>query len=360
MREQVTYEQDLRQILADYRNLEDGRPTHEGSDTFTEASVGASLAQDVRSRIDYVENQIHPDTADTEHLERHALLKAGLTRKPPSGASGAFKLTGTAGAVGAEGLGLTDELGQEFKTTEQAVIGQDGYVSVAAEAVSTGLSTRLAAGAVLTLTSPPVGFDGTAEVETAWQGGSDQEGNASLLARLLWYERHPPAGGNKYDYITWATAVPGVFQAIHYSLRRGLGTADTCILAAGGDRQPGQASIDAVQAIVDVNRPSGIKDARVYGPDLNAVGITGQVKLAQGEDLPTVLTRINTALDNRFAELLPGEGLTRAELISIINQVEGVVDVELTTPAANVPAEIDENSWPLLIKGQVDITEMAA
>jgi len=68
----------------------------------------------------------------------------------------------------------------------------------------------------------------------AWVRGLSRtygESDAALLARLLEYIRRPPAGGNKYDYIKWATAVENVASAWCYPLAQGLGTVDVVILA---------------------------------------------------------------------------------------------------------------------------------
>ena len=68
----------------------------------------------------------------------------------------------------------------------------------------------------------------------AWVRGLSRtygETDAALLARLLEYIRRPPAGGNRYDYIKWATAVDNVHRAWCYPLSQGLGTVDVVILA---------------------------------------------------------------------------------------------------------------------------------
>ncbi|MBW1713493.1 MAG: baseplate J/gp47 family protein, partial [Deltaproteobacteria bacterium] len=244
----TSYDEDLLTILADYRNRDDGRPTHKGTDTYSMAAIKASLSQDLQSKIKWVKNQAWADTADSENLERHAALRTNIYRRPPTGASGPVHLSGEPGAEFEAGLAATDETGLEYETTEGGTVGGDGLAEVQARAVSTGRATRLVVGEILTLASPPPGLEAEAQVTEDWQGGSDRESDAELLARHLWLLRHPPAGGNRFDYITWAMEVPGVHAAFHFPRRRGLGTADTVILAAPDDLLPGQALIDAAQA----------------------------------------------------------------------------------------------------------------
>ena len=221
------------------------------------------MSQDIRTKIAWAHDQGFADSADSDMLERHALLRTNITRRSPSSASGQVVLTGEAGTVVPAGSEMVDEAGLEYRLIEAAVIQTNGLVTAEAEATSTGEATNLAAGETLTVTSPPAGISSMAEAPAAWTGGGDEETDAELLARHLWILRHPPAGGNKYDYITWAMSAAGVYQAYHFPRRRGLGTADHLqFWTNDGDRTAGQALIDEVQALIDLKRPSGIKGQR--------------------------------------------------------------------------------------------------
>lgn len=68
----------------------------------------------------------------------------------------------------------------------------------------------------------------------AWVHGLSRtydEPDAALLSRLLSVIRHPPAGGNKYDYVQWALSVDNVAAAWCFPIARGAGTVDVVILA---------------------------------------------------------------------------------------------------------------------------------
>jgi len=355
----VTYEEDLQAILTAYRGLQDGRPTHEGSDTFTQASVLAGLAQDMRAVKHWVFDQIFADTAASAELERHALLSTNITRRAAASASGTVILTGAAGTAFDSGLQMVDEQEQLFATTASGVIDPDGQAEVAAIALSAGASTNLQAGGQLTLTSPPTGLAGTAGVETAWSGGSDAESDGELLARHLWLRRHPPAGGNKYDYVSWGMSVPGVYAIYVFPLRRGLGTCDVAVVVDSATRLPSAALLAAVQAVIDEKRPCTAKASGVYAPDPVATNIAAQIKIADGYNFSEVKTRVEAALAALFEDLAPGESLTKALIETTISLVEGVEDRIVTTPAANVEATVNESTIEMLIAGDFDITEMS-
>lgn len=57
------------------------------------------------------------------------------------------------------------------------------------------------------------------------------ETDPELLARLILHIRRPPAGGNKYDYVRWATEVTNVKKAYCIPNGQGVGTVDVVVLA---------------------------------------------------------------------------------------------------------------------------------
>lgn len=67
------------------------------------------------------------------------------------------------------------------------------------------------------------------------------ETDSELAARVLERWRHPPTGGNKYDYEDWALENPNVKYALCIRVARGLGTVDVVIVAnteTTGDELP--------------------------------------------------------------------------------------------------------------------------
>lgn len=353
----VTYDEDLTRILVTSRNLEDGRPTHKGSDTYTQAAVLAAVSQDLRAVIARVYDQIWPDTADTAELERHAAVYTDITRKPASPSSGLVEFTGEPGVVLAAGSALVDDQGQEFELSAEAVVGSGGSVQAAAESITVGQSANLGAGDTLTLVSPPSGLDATGTVPADWAGGAEAESDAELLARHLWLLRHPPAGGNKYDYVSWAMSVPGVVQAVVFPLRRGLGTCDVCILSAGADRLPGSALLADVQAVLDAKRPAGIKDSQAYAPDLVPVDVGATIAPAAGYDYAALVPIVQAEVAALFSDLLPGDKFKVADAQTAVRLIPGVDDLAITAPASNVTATVDESTIELLTAGTITVTE---
>lgn len=189
------------------------------SDWYVRASSVASVAEGLYQHQGWIVRQIFPDTADAEFLYLHARLR-GLTKKAANNASGPATFTGEPGAIAAAGLVFKRD-SVSWTTTEDITIGPDAKASVNAISSQAGTTGNTTSVISATLTTTPDGFDSTVMVGLM-TGGTDEESDAELLARLLEIIRRPPAGGNKYDYKRWALEVSGVSAAYVYPLRRGL------------------------------------------------------------------------------------------------------------------------------------------
>ncbi len=162
-------------------------------------------------------------------------------------------------------------------------------------------------------------------------GESDNE----LLDRLLEYIRKPPAGGNKNDYVKWAKEVEGVKAAYCIPLAQGPGTVDVVILASGENEIPDQTLLDEVHAYIDDMRPVTASVLRVLAPTV----ITQDVSLTVTGDVLTAV--IEADITAYMQGLGPGDDMYLSQLSAQAID-NGVVDVAITAPAANVPTAEDE------------------
>ncbi|WP_107860799.1 baseplate J/gp47 family protein [Neisseria weaveri] len=349
MFETPTFEQIRERILRDTKSLWPDADISPDSDHYVHASRLASCAEGQYAHQGWIVRQIFPDTADREYLERHASMR-GLRRRNPTTASGTLTVSGIAQSVLSDGLQV--RIGQRFyRTTARAVIGSGGTAEVPAIAEEPGAAANVRDGEAQ-LMAAPAGV--ATECRLTVQGGTDRESDASLLARLLEIIRRPPAGGNRYDYKNWALSVDGVTSAYVYPLRRGLGTVDIAITSADG--VPSEETVQRVQAYIDEMRPVTAKNALVLKPTVTAVPVTVQVKL-HGIDLAEAKRRIQTALNEYFDTLIPGDGLTVSQIEAAVSNTEGVIDRRLITPTANRAADtVNRIEW--FKAGAINVTEM--
>lgn len=316
-------------LLRDIKSLNPKADTADDSDYYVRASSIAACASGQYAHQSWIVRQIFPDTADSDFLELHAGLRRIFKRAATASAT-AITFSGNAGAIiplGTEIKAL--ESGIIFKTTAPAICDNSGSVTVNAKANETGVKTNIAAQFGQCL-SAPVGVQ-PAVALTAATGGTDRETDASLLDRLLDRLRRPPAGGNKHDYKQWALEIDGVSQAYVYPLRRGLGTVDIAITSAGS--LPSAEIINNTQSHIDNLRPVTAKNALVLAPTIKLINIT--VAVATTKDLATITTFIAEAVTAFFADLAPNDALIKSQLEAVISDVSGVIDRQLTAPAAN-------------------------
>ncbi|MDR4896004.1 baseplate J/gp47 family protein [Yersinia kristensenii] len=337
-------------ILRDIRNLLADADISQDSDYFIRASSVASCAAGIYQDQGWIVRQIFPDTADIEFLELHCRTR-GIVRKPANTATGAIDLTGEPNATVASGLTVTrDSL--SFVTTEQAIIGLDGKLTVTAQSTvqgSAGNTAQLMSG---TLSSTPDGVD-TTVIIGLMRGGTDPESPEDLLARLLDIIRRPPAGGNKYDYKRWALEIPGVTAAYVYPLRRGLGTVDIVITSADG--LPSEAIIAATQAHIDDVRPVTAKSSLVMSPTIKTFDIDVKVALS-GMALDVAATLIKDTLNNYINRLIPGETFIRSQAEMLVSLITGVTDRKIITPANNVVPQVDGSVVEWLRVGTITVS----
>ena len=319
------------------------------SDWYVRASSVASVAEGLYQHQGWIVRQIFPDTADAEFLYLHARLR-GLTKKAANNASGPATFTGEPGAIAAAGLVFKRD-SVSWTTTEDITLGPDAKASVNAISSQAGTTGNTTSVISATLTTTPDGFDSTVMVGLM-TGGTDEESDAELLARLLEIIRRPPAGGNKYDYKRWALEVSGVSAAYVYPLRRGLGTVDVAVTSAGG--LPSQDVINRTQAHIDEMRPVTAKNTMVIIPAIQTFNVLVRVSL-DGITLTDARTAIKAALEDDDLRREPGVAFIRSQAGTLISLIPGITDYDIVTPAANIYPAIDEVKVEWLRLGDVEV-----
>jgi len=182
--------------------------------------------------------------------------------------------------------------------------------------------------------------------------GVDEETDAALRQRcfLAWEELSQ--GGTAAAYVSWALSVAGVKSAfVDDTLPRGEGTVDVYIMGEAGP--PAPALIEAVQEVVDDNRPI-TADALVFSPEVVTIPITLSVTPRAGYDTVALDTEIRRRLSIFFGDIedatlaiVPlgvGKDVVVAQIVGIVMTVPGVYSVEVEEPADDIV--IDPNQFP--------------
>lgn len=284
----------------------------------------------------FLAEQLFPDTATVEYLDRLAIMY-NLPRKSAEFAEGTIQFSGTPGTVIPAGTLLQDDNGQEYATVSEVTVAGDGTVNADIQAQEAGAQGNTT-DSTLDLVSPLAGVDTEANIITALNGGQDRETDESLRARILQRLRNAPASGNAADYRRWARSVEGVskvwvLDAVAYN---GPGTVG--VIVATGTLDPVDPAVKTdTEAYIETQRPLG---ANVDVLDPNNVIIDFIINITPNTlDIRTGVTdRLNSYL---LANSEPG-GLLRISEIRDTIYSAGMTDyiiIDITKDGASQPVE---------------------
>jgi uncharacterized phage protein gp47/JayE len=282
--------------------------------------------------LDYIAAQISPETADSEHLRRHA-KRWGIVPKAATPATGIAVATGEDDSTIPAGALLQRADGAEFIVQTAAVVGS-GTANVAIAAVAAGAAGLADAGTRLTLVSPIAGVASVLTVAApGLAGGADQEKDPELLSRLLARIQQTPQGGAKADYIDWTLEVAGVTRAWVFPNWNGAGSVGVTFMCdSREDPVPTSGDLAAVEAHLEDLRPVTAA-LTVFAPGQMAVPLTIQMSPNTAANRAAVEAEL---VDFFRREASPGGPVFKSRLDEAISSAAGERDHLLTVPSANI------------------------
>jgi uncharacterized phage protein gp47/JayE len=298
------------------------------------ARVLAGIAHGLYGFLGWVADQLFPDTAESEYLDRWGSIW-GVSRKPAAVATGSAIFTIQTGAVIPSGTLLQALDGVQYQTTSAATVSGATATAPVSAVVAAAAGNR-EAGQTLTLVSPIAGVQ-PAALASALSGGADIETDDALRARLLTRIRQLPQGGSAADFVTWALEVPGVTRAWCTAGETGPGSV-TVRFVRDDDASliPDAGEVATVQAYIDLRRPVTAALA-VAAPvavpidfTVHAVPDTTDVRAAIAAELADLLLR----------EASPGGTLLLTHIRAAISAATGEIDHGLTVPSANIVSAV--------------------
>lgn len=285
--------------------------------------------------LDWIAQQILPDTADEETLERVANLRLNQPRKVAQAAEGTASFTAGAGRVVDVDTVMKANDGRAYRVTQSVTTGAGTNVAKLA-AVDAGALGNIEAGMVLTLIQPVEGLVSTFTVlAPGLVGGVAQESVESLRARVVRSYRVIPHGGSADDYETWALEVPGVTRAWCRRNFLGPGTVGLFVMR-DNDTNPTPAPVQLaeVKAHIEPLRPV---TAELYVLAPVRVSVVYQLRLTPDTGAVRAAVALQLQdLHNREAGL--GDGLLVSHIREAISSATGETDHQLLSPVADVPA----------------------
>ena len=326
----------------------------EGCDSAVRLYALAAELQSLLMQADWVLDQSFPQTAQGTYLDYHAETR-GITRGAAEKAAGTIRFAAadkvTAACPIEKGTVCMTAEGARFETTEDAAIAVGSqWVDVPAQAVEAGAGGNVIAGTVTLLSAMPVGVVQCTN-PSAFSGGCDAESDEALRGRVLASYQRLPNGANAAYYEQEAMRYPGVAAAKAVGRARGIGTVNVVIATHAG--VPDAALLAAVETDLQKKREIAV-DVKVLAPTVETVAVTAALKAAPGYTFAEVKAGAQSALETLFTGELLGKSVTTARLLTLLCGVEGVENVHLTAPAADVT--VDATELPML--GTVTLSEL--
>ena len=326
----------------------------EGCDSAVRLYALAAELQSLLMQADWVLDQSFPQTAQGTYLDYHAETR-GITRGAAEKAAGVIRFAAadkvTAACPIEKGTVCMTAEGVRFETTEDAAIAVGSqWADVPAQAVEAGAGGNVIAGTVTLLSAMPVGVVQCTN-PAAFSGGCDAESDEALRGRVLASYQRLPNGANAAYYEQEAMRYPGVAAAKAVGRARGIGTVNVVIATHAG--VPDAALLAAVETDLQKKREIAV-DVKVLAPTVETVAVTAALKAAPGYTFAEVKAGAQSALETLFTGGLLGKSVTTARLLTLLCGVEGVENVHLTAPAADVA--VGSTELPML--GTVTISEL--
>lgn len=309
------------------------------SDAQVLARTLSGTAYGLYGYLDWIADQILPDKADEETLERIAALRLNRPRNAAQPAEGSVSFSAAAGAVLDVDVILQAGDGRMYRV-KAGVTTVAGLNATTIEAVDAGALGNADAGLQLTLVQPVAGVTNAFTViAPGLSGGIERESIESLRARVIRSYRVIPHGGSADDYETWALEFPGVTRAWCRGNYMGPGTVGLFVMRDNDPVPvPNPTQLQEIKDYIEPLRPV-TAELYVLAPTLKAV----LYSIHPVPDTTAVRAAITASLkDLHEREAGLGDTLLISHIREAISGAAGETDHSLTVPAADVPAAANE------------------
>lgn len=270
-----------------------------------------------------------------EIMEYHAETR-GLQRKQASYATGDLEIKGKEDTEIPEDtafstLSINGEPSVEFRTTENAVIGSSGVVTVHIKAAIAGTSGNVPKGTIIGKLNKISGITCTNPKPTT--GGTEEESIESLQARIIEYDmtKELSYGGSEADYKRWALSVNGTGGAIVIHSKDDTEPITIVLTDANGD----PANTDLCNAVynyimrpdVPIERLAPINDrVKIVPPETVNITISATIELEDGGTIIEAKKAFMEAIKAYFVEAAEDEEIRYTKVGAVLSDVAVVAD----------------------------------
>lgn len=222
------------------------------------------------------------------------------------------------------------------------VISLGSFADIPFQAESSGAAYNVGNDALTQILTPLPGVTATNRDPGTgtWitQQGVDAEANAALVQRCLDKWATLGTGTNEPAYRYYATTASSEITRVKVYEP---GAGSVRIIVAGPSGPVSATALAAAQAAIAAKRPLGVPDVVVSNAIARAQNIAGVLYAEAGRDLAALLAASQSGGDALIRAYAIGAKASRERLIRALF-VDGLEDIELVTPPADITLGIDE------------------
>ncbi|WP_290013899.1 baseplate J/gp47 family protein [Acinetobacter pittii] len=322
-----SFSQIRQDIVQEIRN-KTGLTINDDSDAAIRADGTASVVEGLYHHQVYIQKQMFVATADEPFLYLHA-VRLDCPRNGGSKATGRVKANSNTAVTIPAGTKITDGKGRYWLTLykEQLTANKSREIQVIAE--QAGVSWNFD-GQQLLWVSPLAGVAAQVDV-IEMSGGVDVEEVEAWRQRMQAKEALGLIRDREADLERIVKDVSGVADVFIFPKRRGLGSLDVAVTAAGNPpNSPSSALLAAVQAALEDY--SGFwADVRAYAPTKEYLNITATYTGTASQ------SDVEQTIRDYVGLLKPAETFVVSTLVSRIKALIGVTDVQITPSLNQTP-----------------------
>lgn len=333
-----------------------GYKVDEASDIAIRIRILAGEIFSLNTYLEWVKNQIFPQTAQGKQLDYHAQLR-GLERKKSAKAASVlyFTLSEAATSVIIIPKGTIcstegdDPIRYITKTDNQFNVGSSAlFASV--EAMEPGAKGNAAKNTVTKIVSLPISNMSVTN-PYVFTGGVDEESDENLRERILESYRDISNGTNCAFYKSVAKSVTGVHSAGIIPRNRGAGTLDIYIANKGATAS--SSAVYTVQEKLNAMREVNV-DVKVMAAATELYNIDADVVLLPGYDIDSVKAAFEEAAKNYFENLEVGQSVYLSVLGDLIYHIPGVKNYRFNS---YIMGDYEPPQSKLMVLGSVTVNE---
>ncbi|MDP7811646.1 baseplate J/gp47 family protein [Acinetobacter pittii] len=322
-----TFDQLRSDIIQEIQNLT-GLTLDDEDDAAIRADGEAAVVEGLYHHQSYIQKQLFVATADEPFLYIHA-KRLECPRNGGSKASGRVIATSNTAVTVPAGTKVTDGKGYYWLTLYKETLTANKPKEIQVIAEFEGVSWNFN-GEQLLWVSPLPGVAAQVDVVEI-SAGVDVEDIEAWRQRMMNKEALGLVRDRQADLERIVKDVPGVADVFIFPKRRGLGSLDVAITAAGNPpNSPSSALLALVQTALDDY--SGFwGDVRAYPPTKEYLNITAVFTGSVSE------TEVEKVIRDYVGLLKPGETYVASTLVSRIKDLQGLTDIQLTPGVNQTP-----------------------